>query len=315
MSSAGKNTPHYIAKEASPNKLPASPIWHTIRWTSSSLKKTTELDQSGEVLDSPFEQGSAAVSAQASGDIGFEFTALSQDPFLEGVSRNVFIEDASNPNKSLLTVGGVDEMATYTIVKHDKKLGFIEVFTGCRINQLTISASNGAKITGTASIVSTGYEMPSISPVVDPLPAPDTKFNAAKNVKSFKILGNETAGSACADTFEITINNQIEAVSCLGSGSLIPNRIKDANPVQVLLSSTALLTNASKVWLPYVESRAPLTAGIGIEDNAGNKYDFDFTYLELDNDGMSDLSATEERTLDLEFRHVKQAMTITRTTV
>ena len=308
--SKGSDVVHHIVKETSPNVLPASPVWQTIRWTSSSLKKTVELGESEEVIDSPFEQGSAAVSATASGDIGFEFTALSQDMFLEGVARNVFVEDDGT---SVLNVGGPEDLATYTIVKHDKNLNMIEVFTGCRINQLTISASTGAKITGTASIIATGYSTPTSTPVTNPAAAPNTPFVAGKNITSLKVLSAETAGSACIDTFEITINNGLEAVQCLGSGSILATRVKNEAPIAIGLTATALLTNASKTWIPYVESRQIMTASIDIQDNVGNKYVFSFPSLELDNDGASDLSGRTERTLSLEFKNTKQAITVTKT--
>jgi hypothetical protein len=51
------------------------------------IKKNVELTASGEVIDSVFEQGSVASSATAAGAINFEFSALSQDMFLEGVSQ------------------------------------------------------------------------------------------------------------------------------------------------------------------------------------------------------------------------------------
>ena len=309
--SKGTDVVIHIAKEETPNTLPAVPVWHTLRRNSDSLKKTVSMTQSDEIVDSRFEQGSVASSAEATGSIDFELSALSQDMFFEGVAGNLFV-DSGTPSVSTLEIGG-DTLPTYTIVKHDKKVGFIQVFTGCRIGELTIQGDTEGKITGTASISATGYSNPTATPVVNPVAATDTPFMSSINVNEFKISGVSTVGTACAESFTITINNNLTAKPCLGNGSLIPNRYTEGN-VTITLNVTLALTTTSKEWIPYVESRETMTSEIGMEDSKGNAYGFNFTKLELDNDGLSDTNKNDDHTMAMEFRHVKEAPTITRTT-
>ena len=308
--SKGTDVVIHIAKEETPNTLPAVPEWHTLRRNSDSLKKTVSLTQSDEIVDSRFEQGSVATSAEAVGNIEYELSALSQDMFFEGVAGNMFV-DSGTPSVSTLEIGG-DTLPTYTIVKHDKKVGFIQVFSGCRIGELTIQGDTEGKITGSASISATGYDNPVATPVVNPLAATDTPFMSSINVNEFKISGVSTVGTACAESFTITINNNLTAKPCLGNGSLIPNRYTEGN-VSITLNVTLALTTTSKAWIPYVESRQNMTAEIGLEDSIGNAYGFNFTKLELDNDGLSDTNKNDDHTLAMEFRQVKEAPTITRT--
>ncbi|WP_270429057.1 phage tail tube protein [Acinetobacter johnsonii] len=308
--SKGTDVVIHIAKEETPNTLPAVPVWHTLRRNSDSLKKTVSLTQSDEIVDSRFEQGSVATSAEAVGNIEYELSALSQDMFFEGVAGNMFV-DSGTPSVSTLEIGG-DTLPTYTIVKHDKKVGFIQVFSGCRIGELTIQGDTEGKITGSASISATGYDNPVATPVVNPLAATDTPFMSSINVNEFKISGVSTVGTACAESFTITINNNLTAKPCLGNGSLIPNRYTEGN-VSITLNVTLALTTTSKAWIPYVESRQSMTAEIGLEDSIGNAYGFNFTKLELDNDGLSDTNKNDDHTLAMEFRQVKEAPTITRT--
>lgn len=309
--SKGTDVVIHIAKEETPNTLPAVPVWHTLRRNSDSLKKTVSMTQSDEIVDSRFEQGSVASSAEATGSIEFELSALSQDMFFEGVAGNLFV-DSGTPSVSTLEIGG-DTLPTYTIVKHDKKVGFIQVFTGCRIGELTIQGDTEGKITGTASISATGYSNPIATPVVNPVAATDTPFMSSINVNEFKISGVSTVGTACAESFTITINNNLTAKPCLGNGSLIPNRYTEGN-VTITLNVTLALTTTSKEWIPYVESRETMTSEIGMEDSRGNAYGFNFTKLELDNEGLSDTNKNDDHTMAMEFRHVKEAPTITRTT-
>lgn len=309
--SKGTDVVIHIAKEETPNTLPAVPVWHTLRRNSDSLKKTVSMTQSDEIVDSRFEQGSMASSAEATGSIEFELSALSQDMFFEGVAGNLFV-DSGTPSVSTLEIGG-DTLPTYTIVKHDKKVGFIQVFTGCRIGELTIQGDTEGKITGTASISATGYGNPTATPVVNPVAATDTPLMSSINVNEFKISGVSTVGTACAESFTITINNNLTAKPCLGNGSLIPNRYTEGN-VTITLNVTLALTTTSKEWIPFVESRETMTAEIGMEDSKGNAYGFNFTKLELDNEGLSDTNKNDDHTMAMEFRHVKEAPTITRTT-
>lgn len=309
--SKGTDVVIHIAKEEIPNTLPAVPVWHTLRRNSDSLKKTVTLTQSDEIVDSRFEQGSVAGSAEAVGNIEYELSALSQDMFFEGVAGNMFV-DSGTPSVSTLEIGG-DTLPTYTIVKHDKKVGLIQEFSGCRIGELTIQGDTKGKITGSASISATGYSTPIATPVANPLAATTTPFMSSINVNTFKINGVSTVGTACAESFTITINNNLTAKPCLGNGSLIPNRYTEGN-VSITLKVTLALTTTSKAWIPYVESRETMTAEIGMEDKLGNAYGFNFTKLELDNDGLSDTNKNDDHTMAMEFRHVKEAPTITRTT-
>lgn len=309
--SKGTDVVIHIAKEETPNTLPAVPEWHTLRRNSDSLKKTVSLTQSDEIVDSRFEQGSVATSGEAVGNIEYELSALSQDMFFEGVAGNMFV-GSGTPSVSTLEIGG-DSLPTYTIVKHDKKVGFIQVFSGCRIGELTIQGDTEGKITGSASISATGYSTPLATPVANAVAATETPFMSSINVNTFKINGVSTVGIACAESFTITINNNLTAKPCLGNGSLIPNRYVEGN-VSITLNVTLALTTTSKAWIPYVESREKMTAEIGMEDTLGNAYGFNFTKLELDNDGLSDTNKNDDHTMAMEFRHVKEAPTITRTT-
>ncbi|MDN5511159.1 phage tail tube protein [Acinetobacter sp.] len=301
----------HIAKEETPNTLPALPVWHTLRRNSDSLKKKVSLTQSDEIVDTRFEQGSIATSGEAVGNIEYDLSALSQDMFFEGVAGNLFV-DSGTPSVSTLDIGG-DTLPTYTIVKYDKKVGMTQVFSGCRIGELTIQGDTKGKITGSVSISATGYETPAVTPVANPLDATTTPFMSSINVNTFKINGVSTVGTSCAESFKLTINNNLTAEPCLGSESLIPNRYKEGK-VSITLNVTLALTVSSKAWIPYVETRQTMTSEIGIEDSLGNAYGFNFTKLELDNDGLSDTNANDDHTLGMEFRHVKEAPTITRTT-
>lgn len=309
MSSKGTDVAIHIAEEATPNTLPATPKFFVVSRTSDSLNETTTTTESETIVDSRFEQGSSATGGEAGGTINFELSAGTQDIFFEGVSGNVFVVDQSNIGT--LEIGG-PELKTYTIVKHDKKLGLIEVFSGCRIGELSITGDAEGKITGSITVNATGYDDKlTATPVTNVQPEPNTKFMSAINVDAFKVNGISTVGNACAESFTITINNNLTAKPCLGSGSLIPNRYSEGK-VSIGLSATVVLTQTSKVWRENVKSRDTMTAEIGIEDKAGNSYGFNFTQLELNGAEKSETNQTDEHTLALEFKHIKSAPTITR---
>lgn len=308
--SKGTDVVIYIAKEQAPNTLPPTPVWKTVRRTSDSLDERTTTTASDEVINSRFEQGSSATSGEAGGSINFEFSAGSQDIFFEGVAGNVFVEDALT-DVATLEIGG-PELPTFTIVKHDNKLGLIEVFSGCRIGELSITGDTEGKITGSVTVSATGYDDTlTTSPVISPEPPTETTFMSAVNVDAFKVDGVSTVGTACAESFTITINNNLTAKPCLGNKSLIPNRYSEGL-VSISLSATVVLTETSQAWKAKIKSRDTLTSEIGIEDADGNAYGFNFTKLQLDGADKSETNATDDHTLSLEFKHIKVAPTITR---
>lgn len=309
MSSTGLDVLLFTAPEDSPNTLPSVPVWTPIRRTSDSLKKTVSLTESDEIIDTRYDQGSVATSAEAAGKIDFEFSAKSQDLFIEGAACNQFVEDGAT-GVSTVSIGGKTSR-TFTIVKVYVKENIIKVFSGCRVESLEIKGDTEGKITGSVDIKATGYSEPAVSPVTNPLPASTTPFMSSINVNSFKIDGQTTVGKACAQSFTISIKNNLKKVACLGNQSLIPNEYKELKS-QTSLSATVMLTDTSKVWIPFVESRQTVTAEIGIEDSLGNTYSFNFAKLELNNEGLSDTKGSDDNTLALEFNHVRVAPTITR---
>lgn len=305
MASKGTSVALYIAAETTPNTLPTSAQWLTVRRTGDDLKKTVSTTESDTIVDTRYDQGAAATSAEAGGTIDFEFTAGgATDLFFEGVGFNAFSA------AGLLNIGG-DALKTFTIVKHYAKENLIKVFSGCRIANMTISGDTEGKVTAQVTISSTGYSEPTTSPVKTPITTA-TPFVSSLNIDSFKFDGASTVGVACAQSFEISIENNLTAQRCLGNASLIPNSYTEGK-VKIGLKSKVMLTTTTAAWTSKIESRAIMTSEIGITDSKNNKYVFGFTQLELNNDNPNAIAPDADNTLDLEFNHIRAAATITRT--
>ena len=306
--SQGTDVIIHIAKESTPNTLPQNPAWIPLRRTSDTLDEKIKTTESNEIVDSRFEQGSSATSGEAGGTINFELSALSQDILFEGVSGNSFIED-----DGVFTLAiGAPKIGTFTIVKHDKELGLIEVFSGVRIGEVSIKCDVEGKITGSATVMATGYDDTlTVTPVVNPQAVTTTKFISSINVNAFKVDGTSTVGTACAESFTITFSNNLTAKPCLANESFIPNRYSEGK-LSLGLSATVVLTETSQEWRSKIKTRDTMTAEIGIEDSEGHSYAFNFTQLELNGAEKSETNNTDEHTLSLEFKHIKTAATITR---
>lgn len=307
MASKGKDVLLCIAEEATPNKLPASPVWHVVRWTDHDLKRETTVEKSDSVSTGRYRQGSIPMSATAGGTISFELAAGgATDLFFEGVSfGGSFVPGTPDT----LAVGG-NVLKTYTLVRKDLKTGKTKIFSGVRIGEMTISGEATGKITGQVTVSATDYTESAVSPVTNPIET-NTKFVSAVNTKSFKINGQETVNVACVQSFELSINNNLSEIRCLGSGNLIANAFNEGM-VDISLTAKVLLTTTSEQWEDYVLSRVPMTADIGIVDTANNTINFVFPQLEVDAANPNNTTPEDDNTLDLTFTHVRVAPIIQR---
>lgn len=301
----------YYAAEETPGVLPAVPAWKTVRRVTDGLTENITTSTSNSVVDSRFRQGSTADESEITGSLEVELSIGTFDDFIGAVAMNGWVADGVDVEKSTLQFGG-DTTKTFTFVKVFSDINQIHVYKGIRIGEFSLSLATTGKITATFSLVGTDFEKVDVNPVVAPQPVDDHVLVSALNVNTMTVNGQNTVGTACVQSLELSITNNLEAYRCLGSGKLSAQGYND-KMVDITLNSQFMFTSQSAAYIPYVKSRATMPLEFAIEDPAGNKYEFNFPQLEVAEASHPDGGGEDDIYLDVNFAHIKTSPVITRT--
>ena len=302
----------YAAPETVVGTVPTSG-WFTVRRVTDGLTENVTTSTSSSVLDSRFRQGSTVDESEITGSLEVELSIGTFDQFISAVAMNDWVEDSVDPTKHTLQFGG-ETKKTFTFVKHFSDIGTYHVYTGVRIAELSFSLATTGKITANFGLVGTGFESVTVNPATSIAPADDAVLVSALNVNKMLVDGATTVGTACVQSLELAINNNMNPYRCLGSGKTSAQGYNEGM-VDITLNTQFMFTSQSKAYIPLVKTRATIPLEFAIEDAAGNKYDFNFPQLEVAEANHPDGGGEDDITLDVNFAHIKVSPNITRTLV
>lgn len=303
----------YYAAEETPGVLQVAPEWKTVRRVTDGLTENVTTSTSNSVLDSRFRQGSTADESEITGSLEVELSIGTFDDFIGAVAMNEWVVDGVDDKKHTLQFGG-ETTKTFTFVKHFTDINQVHVYSGIRISEFSLSLATTGKITATFGLVGTDFKKEAVSPVNDPAPAGDAVLVSALNVNTLTVNGANTVGTACVQTLELTVTNNLSAYRCLGSGKLSAQGYNE-KMVDINLTTQFMFTSQSATYIPYLKTRATMPLNFAIEDSAGNKYDFAFSQLEVTEAGHPDGGGEDDIMLDVSFSHIKTSPVITRTLI
>lgn len=301
--SSGSKIRLYYAVEDTPEKLPATPIWKTVRRVSDGLSEDVKTETSSSVTDSRFRQGGMATESEIKGSLEVELSVGLFDDFLAAVAMNDWKTD-------VLTFGG-DVRKTFTFVKVYEDIGEIYVYKGVRFGDLSMSIATTGKITAKFGLVGTTFEKTKTSPVKTPLAVPDVVLVSALNVGDLKVNGQDIVGTSCLQSTELSINNNLEAIRCIGSKKLSAVAYLE-KIIDITLNCKFMFSAQSSGYVDYVKTRDTMPVSFSIEDSAKNSYAFNFPKLEVSQANHPDGGGEDTIQLDVNFNHIKVSPTITR---
>lgn len=301
--SSGSKIRLYYAVEESPEKLPTTPVWHTVRRVTDGLSENVTTETSSSVVDSRFRQGGMATESEITGSLEVELSIGLFDEFWSAVAMNDW-------DDNVLLFGG-NVRKTYTIVKVYDDIGLVFIYPGSYIGEAGLSIATTGKVTATFGIVGTGFEKTKINPVVDPKPVPDAVLVSALNVGDLKVNGESVVGTACMQSLELSINNNLEAIRCIGSKKLSATKYLEKF-VDITLNTQYMFSEQSASYIDYVKSRDTMPVEFSIEDGKGNAYAFEFPKLEVAEANHPDGGGEDTITIDVNFNHILVSPKITR---
>ena len=301
--SSGAKIRLYYAVEETPEVLPAVPVWKTVRRITDGLSESVTTEASASVSDTRFRQGGMATEAEITGSLEVELSVGLFDDFWSAVAMNNWASD-------VLQFGG-DVRKTSTFVKFHSDIGQVFIYRGVRIGEASMSIATTGKITATFGLVGTGFERTAVNPVVAPLPVPEVVMVSALNVGDLTVNGENIVGTACMQSLELNITNNLEAIRCIGNQKLSAQTYLE-KMVDITLSSQFIFGAQAAEYVDYVKSRDTMPINFSIEDSKGNGYAFEFPQLEVSEANHPDGGGEDTIMLDVSFNHINVSPTITR---
>ena len=301
--SSGAKIRLYYAVEETPEVLPAVPVWKTVRRVTDGLSESVTTETSASVSDTRFRQGGMATEAEITGSLEVELSVGLFDDFWSAVAMNNWASD-------VLQFGG-DVRKTFTFVKFHSDIGQVFIYRGVRIGEASMSIATTGKITATFGLVGTGFERTAVNPVVAPLPVPEAVMVSATNVGDLTVNGENIVGTACMQSLELNITNNLEAIRCIGNQKLSAQTYLE-KMVDITLSSQFIFGAQAAEYVDFVKSRDTMPINFSIEDSKGNGYAFEFPQLEVSEANHPDGGGEDTVMLDVSFNHINVSPTITR---
>lgn len=281
--SSGANIRLYYVEEVEKGKIPEDAKLKGVRRITDSLTESVETETSESVGSNRFRQGSIVSTTEVTGTLETELSILMFDDFWSAVAMNDWAV-----NK--LEFGGKN-LKTFTFVKVYEDLDLAFCYSGVAFNEATLTIGVTGKITASFGLIGMGFvkgklsdpgntELKALVDAADPVE--DMAMVSTPDVKSFKVNGETTVNKACAQNFELTISNNIEAIRCIGSGSTQANNLVE-KMVDVEVTSEFIFSKDSVVYVDAIKDRSIVSMELNIVDprSKTKAYTIELPHLEV----------------------------------
>lgn len=304
--SSGSKIRLYYAAEETPEVLPTTPVWKTVRRVTDGLTENVTTEASNSVVDSRFRQGGIATEAEVIGNLEVELSVGLFDDFWSAVAMNNWTSD-------VLNFGG-DVRKTFTFVKVFSDINQVFIYRGVRINEATLNIATTGKITASFGLMGTLFERTTTSPVTSPVAVPELALVSSLNVGDLTVNGETVVGTACMQSLALTITNNMEAIRCIGSQKLTATTYLE-KIVDITVNTQYMFSAQSAGYIDFIKSRDTMPLEFSIEDSAGNGYAFQFPQLEVAEANHPDGAGEDTITIDINYNHIRVTPVITRVLV
>ncbi|MRT39209.1 hypothetical protein GJV03_18785 [Acinetobacter sp. RIT698] len=258
MSSGAKQLTR-VGFEASPGVIATT--WNTFAFTTNGLDASAQTTESQTIKDSRIAAGTLVTGVEVQGDIESEWAYGIQDGVLELIAFNAW-------NSNVLTFGGTTRK-TLSIIRGFSDIDNFQVFTGCHINQWTLSIPDSGIVTSKFAIMGmkrTAYEVAptgTVTPAVDAIPLTSLSTGDI-------LIDGEKKQGMCITQIELTIDNTMQIQKCLDYENNI------AAILETIMKGSGNFTIAWSKNTAELYEKQFLNEPIGLEyslkDTAGNKY-------------------------------------------
>lgn len=301
--SSGSKVVLYVIPEVVAGETPLTGTWYTVPRVTDGLTENVTTVDSEIVKDTRFRQGSIAVQSEVTGDLASELSIGTFDLFFSALAMNDWDTDT-------LTLGGVLRK-TFTFIKIFTDIGEIRAYRGVAFNTGNLSISNGEKLSVNFGLIGTGYETLTVSPVTAPVDMMTTPLVSSLNVKDFLLDGEGVVGTACLQSLTLEINNNMEAIYCIGNQKMTAEKMIE-KMVDINLTTQYMFSKRVAGYSDKLKTGATTTIKFEIEDAEGNSYEFEFPKLQVTEAPHPDAGGDDLVMQDITFKHIEVSPIITR---
>lgn len=202
-------------KETVYGETPAVATWDTARLTSEQFTATPTTTVSSEIRTDRMTSDMPKVGLTVSGGLDIEFSEDTYDTFLASAFANDWVD---NTTDKVLTIGASD--SSYSFQKYFKDVDSYILFSGMRVDTLSMEIAYGSILTGAITFAGNGATTSQDTPPVaqDTVNAPTTTnvLNASSDVGNVSFTGGGATG-ICISSLSFEIANNLREKTCVGS--------------------------------------------------------------------------------------------------
>jgi hypothetical protein len=236
------------------------------------------------------------VGLEVGGDVSIELSATSFDDFIESTMCSTWQADTPALGSRQVKIGTTD--SSYSIEKEFADQGLFAAFSGMRLGGMSLSMAYGEIITGSFTFAGAGATTPVSSLVGTGSTTAATTtdvLNASSDFGSLTIDG--VATDACIMSMELSVDNALRAINCLGSDAPTDQR-----------KGTATVTGSIELYLSAASyalySKALLNQSIAVKytvTDGTNTYEFHIPNAKLSGETPSSSGLDSDVMVTLEY--------------
>ncbi|MFZ3191624.1 MAG: phage tail tube protein, partial [Moraxellaceae bacterium] len=265
-----------------------------------------DMTASEAITDDRMANAGIPTRATVAGDIDTEL----QYGVLDALMAAAFMSDwAADVLSDVLSVGSTKKM--FAIEKAFTDVGLFHLFKGCHVGAFSLEIPDAGKIMAKFTFAGLGYDASKTASFTTTPAAANDTLPLMSNVSVGDVLidGVAQTGIACVKTFSFSLDNGLQAQSCLGKGLYVGAQIATESAItgSVTLAYSAASHDS---WAKSLTGQE-LGFEIPITDSLGNQYVLEIPAAQVTGD-IPDGGKNDLLELTLEYTAVRVSPTITR---
>jgi hypothetical protein len=315
MSSSNLVSVKYVP-EVTYDTVPAnSPDWKYTRFTGESLSATADTTTSSEIRRDRSISDMPLVSITTGGFLDIEFSADTFDDFIEAALASTWQAATPAIGSQQLKLGTAE--SSFSVEKHFEDINKFVLYSGMRVGTFNLSMAYGSILTGSIGFAGASASTPATSAVGTGSVASATTTEVLNSTSDFGTIEiGGVATTICLSSMDISIDNSLRAIGCIGSATAKDQKLGTANitgTIEIYLDASSFAYYEAALNNTSTSLKYTVTDGI-------NTYEFFLPKIKLSSDSPQASSLDTDTMVSLSYTALydpteQSSIVITKTTV